>query len=71
MVFSHGWPLNSDSWEVFDGIRANVLGDRSQFFKDLTVPFYGANRPGAKLSEGVRDAFWLAGMQAGLKNAYD
>jgi len=57
--------------EVFDGIRANVLADRSQFFKDLSVPFYGANRPGAKVSQGMRDSFWLQGMQAGLKNAYD
>jgi len=57
--------------EVFDGIRANVLADRSQFFKDLSTPFYGANRPGAKVSQGVRDSFWLQGMQAGLKNAYD
>jgi non-heme chloroperoxidase len=57
--------------DVFDGIRANVLADRSQFFKDLTVPFYGANRPGAKVSQGLRDSFWLQGMQAGLKNAYD
>jgi non-heme chloroperoxidase len=57
--------------EVFDGIRAGVLADRSQFFKDLTTPFYGANRPGAKVSQGLRDSFWLQGMQAGLKNAYD
>jgi non-heme chloroperoxidase len=57
--------------EVFDGIRAGVLADRSQFFKDLTTPFYGANRPGAKVSQGVRDSFWLQGMQAGLKNVYD
>jgi non-heme chloroperoxidase len=57
--------------EVFDGIRAAVLADRSQFFKDLSAPFYGANRPGAKVSQGVRDSFWLQGMQAGLKNAYD
>lgn len=57
--------------EVFDGIRNGVLADRSQFFKDLTTPFYGANRPGAKISQGVRDAFWLQGMQAGFKNAYD
>ena len=53
---------------VFDGIRAGVAADRSQFFKDLTTTFYGANRPGAKLSQGVRDAFWLQGMQGGLKN---
>ncbi|WP_224245624.1 alpha/beta fold hydrolase [Hyalangium gracile] len=57
--------------DVFDGIRAGVLADRSQFFKDLTIPFFGANRPGAKVSEGMRDAFWLAGMQAGFKNAVD
>ena len=57
--------------EVFDEIRANVLADRSNFFKELTMAFYGYNRPGAKVSEGVRDAFWRLGMQAGLKNAYD
>jgi non-heme chloroperoxidase len=57
--------------EVFDGIRAGVLADRSQFFKDLTTPFYGANRPGATVSQGVRDAFWLQGMQAGHKAALD
>ncbi len=57
--------------EVFDEIRAGVAADRSQFFKDLTVPFYGANRPGANVSQGVRDAFWFQGMQAGLKNALE
>ncbi len=59
--------------DAFDQIRANVLADRSQFFKDLTTPFYGANRPGAKkvVSQGVRDAFWLQGMQGGLKNEFD
>ena len=57
--------------EAFDEIRAGVSADRSQFFKDLTVPFYGANRPGANVSEGVRDAFWFQGMQAGLKNALE
>jgi len=56
---------------VFDGIRAGVLADRSQFFKDLTVPFFGANRPGNKVSQGMRDTFWLQGMQCGIKNAYD
>ncbi|MCL4502057.1 MAG: alpha/beta hydrolase [Deltaproteobacteria bacterium] len=56
--------------EVFDEIRAKVLADRSQFFKDLTLPFYGYNRPGAKISEGVRQSFWLAGMMAGLPAAY-
>ena len=57
--------------EVFNGIRANVLADRSQFFKDLSAPFYGANRPGSKVSQGLRDSFWLQGMQAGLKGAFD
>jgi non-heme chloroperoxidase len=57
--------------EVFDGIRAGMLTDRSQFFKDLSAPFYGANRPGAKVSQGLRDSFWLQGMQAGFKNAYE
>jgi non-heme chloroperoxidase len=57
--------------EVFDGIRAGVAADRSQFFKDLTTPFYGANRPGAKVSQGVRDAFWLQGMQGSLKSEFD
>src|SRR5271165_6680798 len=56
--------------EVFDGIRAATLNDRSQFFKDLTLPFYGYNRPGAKISEGVRESFWLQGMMAGIKAAY-
>ncbi len=56
---------------AFDGIRASVLADRSQFFKDLTAPFYGANRPDAKVSQGLCDSFWLQGMQAGLKNVYD
>ncbi len=57
--------------EVFDGTRAKVLADRSQFFKDLSTPFYGANRPDAKVSQGLRDSFWLQGMQAGLKGVYD
>jgi hypothetical protein len=57
--------------EVFDTIRAGVAGDRSQFFKDLTTPFFGANRPGAKVSQGVRDAFWFRGLQGGLKNQLD
>jgi non-heme chloroperoxidase len=57
--------------EVFDGIRAGVLADRSQFFKDLSLPFYGYNRPGVKISEGVRDSFWLQGMMAGHNAAYD
>ena len=57
--------------EVFDEIRAAVAGDRSQFYEDLSLPFYGGNREGSTLSKGVRDAFWLMSMQAGLKNAYD
>jgi non-heme chloroperoxidase len=57
--------------EVFDQLRASVLADRSQFFKDLSAPFYGYNRPGAKESQGVRDAFWLQGMMAGFRGAYD
>jgi non-heme chloroperoxidase len=57
--------------KVFDDIRAGVIGDRSQFFKDLSAPFYGANRPGAKVSQGLRDSFWLQGMQAGHKAVID
>jgi non-heme chloroperoxidase len=56
--------------EAFDQIRANVIADRSQFFKDLSMPFYGYNRPGAKISEGVRESFWLQGMRAGFPAAY-
>jgi non-heme chloroperoxidase len=57
--------------ETFDKIRASVTADRSQFFKDLTTPFYGTNRKDVKISEGIRDAFWLQGMQGGLKNQLD
>ena len=57
--------------EVFDGIRAGVLADRSQFFKDLSGPFYGANRQGSKASQGLRDSFWMQGMQAGFKGVID
>jgi len=56
--------------EVFDQIRAGVAADRSQFFMDLTMPFYGYNRPGAKVSQGVRDSFWLQGMMAGFPACY-
>jgi non-heme chloroperoxidase len=56
---------------VFDGIRTQVLSDRAQFFKDLTIPFYGANRPDSKVSEGLRESFWLQGMLAGHKAVYD
>ena len=66
-------PKNPDGLprDVFDDLRAKVLADRSQLFKDLSTPFYGANRPGANVSQGLKDSFWLQGMQAGLKNAYD
>src|SRR5579863_351517 len=57
--------------EVFDQNRAGVLNDRSQFFKDLSAPFYGANLPGSKVSQGLRDSFWLQGMLCGQKAAYD
>jgi non-heme chloroperoxidase len=57
--------------EVFDGLRAAVLADRAQFFKELSLPFYGYNRPGAKVSEGVRESFWLQGMLCGHNAAYD
>ena len=57
--------------EVFDGIRAGLVKDRSQTYKDFALAFYGANRPGAKVSQGVLDQFWLWSMQSGLKNAYD
>jgi len=58
--------------QVFDGIRLGSIADRSQFYKDLASgPFFGANRPGAKVSQGMIDSFWLQGMQAGHKNTYD
>ena len=57
--------------EVFDNMRSGLMKDRSQFYKDLATQFYGANRPGAKVSQGVLDQFWLWSMQAGLKNAYE
>ncbi|HYP14133.1 MAG TPA: alpha/beta hydrolase [Bryobacteraceae bacterium] len=61
-----GLPLSS-----FDRLRAGVLEDRAQFFADFTTPFYGANRPGAKVSQGLRNSFWQQGMLAGLNAAYD
>ena len=57
--------------EAFDSIRNGVVSDRSQFYKDLSAAFYGANRPGAQVSQGIRDAFWLWSMQVGLKNSFD
>ncbi|WP_229415725.1 alpha/beta fold hydrolase [Pseudoduganella armeniaca] len=56
--------------EVFDGIRAGVQADRAQYFKDLTLPFYGYNRAGAKESAAVRETFWLQGMQCSIRSAY-
>ena len=57
--------------EVFDKLRSDLIKDRSQFYKDLAVLFYGANRPGASVSQGILEQFWLWSMQAGLKNAYE
>ena len=57
--------------EVFDNMRSGMMKDRSQFYKDLAIQFYGANRPGAKVSQGMLDQFWVWSMQAGLKNAYE
>ena len=57
--------------EVFDGLRADLTADPSQFYRDLAYPFFGANRPGSDVSQGARDAFWLQSEQAGLKNAYE
>jgi non-heme chloroperoxidase len=61
-----GLPLS-----VFDDIRAGVVQDRSQFYKDLSLPFYGYNKPGAKVSEGVRESFWLQGMLSSIVGSYD
>ena len=60
-----GLPLS-----VFDGLRSAYLENRPQFYKDITLPFYGYNRPGAKISEGVRESFWLQGMMAGFPASY-
>jgi non-heme chloroperoxidase len=57
--------------EVFDDLRNKVHADRSQFFRDLSLPFYGYNRPGAKVSEGIKESFWLQGMLCGYPGAYD
>src|SRR6202049_4858040 len=61
-----GLPLS-----VFDGLRAQLAANRPQFYKDLTLPFYGYNRPGAKISEGIREHWWLQGMLGGIKPHYD
>ena len=57
--------------ELFDSMRAGIKADRSQFFNDFSMPFYGFNRPGAKVSQGMRDTFWLQGVMAGLNAVYD
>ena len=57
--------------EAFDDMRANLLADRSQFYRDLSEPFYGANRPGSTVSQGTRDSFWMWSMQVGLRGAYE
>lgn len=62
---------NGVPMEVFDTIRTGVLTDRSQYFKDLSGPFYGANRKGAKVSDGLRESFWMQGLLAGIKACYD
>jgi non-heme chloroperoxidase len=66
-------PANPDGLpiEVFDGLRAALAQDRAQFYKEFAIPFYGVNREGAKVSQGVLDQFWLWSMQAGLRNAYE
>src|ERR1700691_2426260 len=56
---------------VFDGLRAAYVENRPQFYRDITLPFYGYNRPGAKISEGIRDKWWLQGMMGGMKAGYD
>jgi len=61
---------NGTPKEAFDQLRAGVQADRSQFWKDLSLPFYGANRPGAKISQGVRESFWRQGMMAGFPGVY-
>jgi non-heme chloroperoxidase len=62
----HGAPMS-----IFDGLRAGVAGNRAQFFKDVSMPFYGYNRPDAKISEGIREAFWFEGMQGSILGHYE
>ena len=70
MVKSAGNPEGTPL-EVFDGLRAGLAKDRAQFYKEFAIPFYGANRPGAKVTQGTLDQFWRLSMQCGLKNAYE
>jgi non-heme chloroperoxidase len=62
---------NGSPIAVFDGLRAALAANRAQFYKDITMPFYGYNRPGAKISEGIREHWWLQGMLGGMKAHYD
>jgi len=62
---------NGTPLEVFDGLRSALYNDRAQFYRDFSVPFFGANRPGAKVPQSTLDQFWRLSMQAGMKNAYD
>jgi non-heme chloroperoxidase len=66
-------PANPDGLpiEIFDGLRTAMAHDRAQFYKEFAVPFFGANRPGAKISEGLLDQFWRVSMQGGIKNSYE
>ncbi len=66
-------PMNPDGLpiEVFDGLRSGLASDRAQFYRDFAIPFFGGNRPGAKVSQGLLDQFWLWSMQGGLKNSYE
>ena len=66
-------PANPDGipLSAFDEIRAGVAANRSQYFKDMSMPFYGYNKPGVKISEGVRESFWLQGVQSSIVGAYD
>ena len=59
------------SLSVFDGLRAALVANRAEFYKEITLPFYGYNRPGAKISEGIREHWWLQGMLGGVKPHYD
>src|SRR5437870_12005162 len=61
-----GLPLS-----VFDGLRDQLVANRAEFYRDITLPFYGYNRPGAKISEGIREHWWLQGMMGGVKPHYD
>ena len=71
LMLKTGSNPNGTPMEAFDGIRAGTASNRSQFFRDLTVPFYGFNREGAAVNEGLQEAFWLQGMQGGIKAHYD